>query len=45
MAEALLIVVRIALLVFLLASMLEMGLRLTVGQVWASLRNTRLVIG
>jgi BASS family bile acid:Na+ symporter len=45
MTEALRIVVQAALLVFLLASMLEMGLRLTVGQVWESLKNTRLVIG
>jgi bile acid:Na+ symporter, BASS family len=45
MTEALMIVVRTALVVFLLASMLEMGLRLTVGQVWASMRNPRLVIG
>jgi bile acid:Na+ symporter, BASS family len=44
MTEILLIVAQVAMLVFLLASMLELGLSLTFGQVVSPLRNARLVL-
>jgi bile acid:Na+ symporter, BASS family len=38
-------VTRGAMLVFLIASMLELGLRLTLGEIWKPLRNARLIMG